>query len=72
MSDCITVRVDDENNAEAWWDALSETMPGLASALRVCGEVTVDVATWGRLTALPGWDGGPEYAPHPLTWEARP
>lgn len=82
----LIVRPDDENNAEAWWDALHEYLaePNLAESEAVdalrrlahgAGEVelTDGVEEFDRVvTGLPGWDDpeAPEYAPHPLTFEA--
>lgn len=68
--DPVLVRVDDENHAEAWWDALRNAFPALAASLARPGvEEVVSTATLARLRALPGWEGGPEYAPHPLVVE---
>lgn len=66
MLETILVRVDDENNATEWWDALQACRPVLASQLRRNDVTAINRATWNALTALPGWRDGPDYAPTPL------
>jgi hypothetical protein len=82
----ITVKVDSENNAEAWWDAMRESLPalerndpevaGLLSVLERHGEVEIsDPATIERFDSfvhsLPGFSDGPEYAREALIFEAN-
>ena len=71
----VKVQVDYENNAEEWWEAARDAAgapAGIVSLLDNVGQDSVylsdtaaeDVRRWAA--SLPGWDGGPEYAPHPL------
>jgi len=86
MTTSVIYKVDYENNAETWWDAFQDTYPTLSeSDPEVCdlcrqlernGSVEVcDPQAIERLdaflTSLPGWDGGPEYAPHPFVVQAQ-
>ena len=73
--DTVTLAVDEENAAEAWWDAaraatdcpeaLRALVHGDATEVVLTGEEAVSALAW--CAALPGWEGGPSYAPHPLT-----
>lgn len=69
------IAVDFENSAEAWWDA-ARSADGRPAAMNVLlytneTDVTVsddaalDLIAWAE--SLPGWNDGPEHAPHPLT-----
>jgi hypothetical protein len=65
MTEKIAVRVDEENNAEQWWDALRsyDRAHGGAMALEKAidaGRVTPEQLE--ILRALPGWADGPEFA----------
>lgn len=82
----LIVRVDCENNAESFWDAVNALLDkdmlgddyGVQYALAVLrseNEVEItDAETMERFTnlvaSLPGWDDGPEYAEHPLLFDA--
>lgn len=66
MLETILVRVDDENNATEWWDALQACRPVLASQLRRNGAAEITRSDWNAITALPGWRDGPDYAPTPI------
>lgn len=65
MADQITIKADDENNAELFWANLDEQMPEIADQLRN-GEVKVDAETWAKIQAIEGFAGGPNYAPNAL------
>lgn len=66
----LRLAIDFENPAPEWWanggsdlwDALRESFDG--------NDVVVDehlARSWlAEAARLPGWDGGPEYAPHPI------
>lgn len=77
------IKVDYENNADAWWEAAAElassgrnpTFTRVLNALQESDEIGDDVLR-GQLDSflqaarsLPGWDGGPRYASNPLIWE---
>jgi hypothetical protein len=61
----ITIKADDENNAEAFWAEFSEAYPEIAEQLR-SGETRVDTETWAKIQAVEGFSGGPSYAPTAL------
>jgi hypothetical protein len=68
--DTVTLAVDEENDGEDWWTAAreAEDCPEALRAL-VHGDATEATAPRSALAwceALPGWTGGPAYAPHPL------
>ena len=70
MSSMVKLAVDFENPGELWWqsggtdlwDALREGFDG--------SNVIVDQSiadSWlAEAARLPGWQGGPEWAPHPI------
>lgn len=62
----IGIKVDAENNAEAWWEAVREAYPSIAQALTDHGHAVVAVDIWDQLAALPGFEDGPEHAPTAL------
>jgi hypothetical protein len=57
----ITIRADDENNAEAFWAKFTESYPGVAEQVRE-SEAVVDLPTWKAIQQLEGFSDGPEYA----------
>lgn len=59
-------KVDAENNAETWWNAVREAYPSIAKALTDHGHAVIAVDIWDKLAALPGFEDGPEYAPTAL------
>jgi hypothetical protein len=61
----ITIKADDENNAELFWVNLDEQMPEIADQLR-SGETQVDAETWAKIQAVEGFSGGPSCAPTSL------
>lgn len=60
------VRVEAENNAELWWEAVREAHPAFAASLGRNGVAVIDSRLWGPLAALPGFEGGPAHAPAAL------
>jgi hypothetical protein len=75
-----TIKIDYENNADAWWTAAREfanaghnpSFTRILNALEGSDEVGDDVIL-GDLgsfvaiaSALPGWEDGPRYAQHPV------
>jgi hypothetical protein len=70
----VTFAVDEENGPEDWWTAardaedcpagLVDLIHGDATEVVLAGEEAVSALAWCE--ALPGWTGGPTYAPHPL------
>ena len=61
----ITIKADNENNAELFWANLGESMPEVADQLRR-GEVEVDAETWAKIQAIEGFADGSSYAPTAL------
>lgn len=84
VSEGTTVRVDYENAGEAFWPALREraySAPLSALARKALSRLAFgsdeaivpadeadEVEAW--LATLPGWEGGAEYAPHPVLFQA--
>ena len=70
----VTLAVDEENNGEFWWDAardaedcpagLTDLIHGDEVEVVLTGEEAKIALAW--CAALPGWEGGPSYAPHPI------
>lgn len=70
--------IDNENNAEAWWDAAREQVescPVWAGRLLIEGGGSsaqlseLEAKMFRRwCESLPGWDGGPDHAPHPIVF----
>lgn len=61
----ILVKVDEENIASTWWDALAAAAPALWASL-TRGEALVTQEELEFLQSLPGWADGPAHAKHPL------
>ena len=74
-----TIKIDYENNGEAFWAAVQDAGDGAPEELLTIGgqgvggvgdeiEVTPERAAEIRAFCeeLPGWNNGPEFAPHPL------
>lgn len=66
MTNYIAVRVDDENNADAWWGALTERYPNFARSLRRNGAAVIAAPLYAEVADLTGFSGGPDYAPDAL------
>jgi hypothetical protein len=62
----IAVRIDVENNADEFWSHLFKVYPAFADSLSLNGAAVIDARLWESLVSLPGFDGGPEYAPYAL------
>lgn len=62
----VKITADLENNAETFWDALSESFPEIAAQLREADTAVVDEKTWAAIQSLPGFDAGPDYARNAL------
>jgi hypothetical protein len=87
MPTSVTVKVDFENNAETWWDAMRADLPRLQESDPEVAELLsrlggdehsveiVDANTIQRfcatVEAYPGWEDGPEYARNPLILEGE-
>lgn len=60
------IRVDEENHADEWWTALQECYPIIGDHLIDHDHAVVSLEVLAALQGLPGWHGGPAYAPTPL------
>jgi hypothetical protein len=67
----FAVRVDEEYAAECWWNALRERYPSFARLLERDGFSVITVPFWEKITSLPGFSGGPKYAPTALISEGE-
>ena len=61
-SSTVSVRIDEENNAEEWWDALRDLDRGSRALEKAIDSGRVTRAQLATLKALPGWADGPEFA----------
>lgn len=67
----VRLAIDFENTARGWWDAGGrELWEGVAEGFDT-NAVLLDEAlalSWLEEAArIPGWDDGPEFAPHPVS-----
>lgn len=60
------IKVESEYNAEQWWEAVRDAAPTIAKSLERNGHAVVTESVYDALAALPGFAGGPEYAPTAL------
>ena len=51
-----------EKGGQELWDAISEGFDGAATVV----EADLAISWLAQASALPGWNDGPEYAPHPI------
>ncbi len=56
----VTVRSDDEFNADTFWAELDLSHPEIAESLRA-GDAVVDAKTWESIQSLAGFYSGPSY-----------
>lgn len=56
------IRIDDENNAEAFWEAIDDQYPTISASLRRNGHAIVSYKVYQALASLPGFSDGPEHA----------
>jgi hypothetical protein len=66
----VRLAIDFENPAPSWWEGGGrELWEGLAEGFDE-SQVVLDEAlarSWlSEAATIPGWDTGPEYAPHPI------
>ena len=66
----VRLAIDYENPAREWWDEggreLWESIAEAPDAPSVVVESSIADSWLVHAATLPGWDGGPEYAPHPI------
>jgi hypothetical protein len=66
----VRLAIDYENSVSLWWESGGrELWEGVGEGFDA-GSVVLDEAlahSWiGEAERIPGWDDGPEYAPHPV------
>ena len=62
----IKVAIDWENNAEKWWECLSENHPELHAAFFLDSTPELTRDEYETLASLPGFSDGPAHAKHPI------
>jgi hypothetical protein len=66
----VRLSVDFENPSRIWWErGGSELWDGITEGFDGSAVVLDDdiAESWlAEARRIPGWDGGPEYAPHPI------
>lgn len=68
----VTIAADHENNAELFWQNLSEQFPEVAEQLQD-GAVQVDSETWAQMQQIAGFADGPSHAPNAVVeWAGQP
>ena len=67
----LKLGIDYENPARLWWASggreLWEGVAEAADASHVIVEASIAESWLAEAARIPGWDDGPEYAPHPVT-----
>ena len=73
-SGVVRLAIDFENTNQSWWDAGGRSLwEGLVEAFdgnAVVVEASIANSWLVEAARIPGWDGGPEYAPHPVCVKA--
>jgi len=62
----IAIKIDEENESEAWWEAIEDRYPRLANSIRRNRCAVIRAEFWDTLAALPGFGDGLEMAPNPI------
>jgi hypothetical protein len=66
----VRLAIDFENPSRKWWDgggrALWETLLEDFDSSSVVVEESIARSWLAEAARIPGWDGGQEYAPHPI------
>jgi hypothetical protein len=70
MAVLVRLAVDFENAAPEWWDGGGRSLWESVAEASDASDVVLDESlarSWLHEAAtIPGWHGGPEYAPHPI------
>jgi hypothetical protein len=70
----VKLAIDFENTARDWWDAggreLWEALAEAPDASHVVLDAELARSWLDQARAIPGWDDGPEFAPHPVCQRA--
>jgi len=66
----VRLGIDFENPARNWWEEggseLWESIAESADASSIVVDDSIAKSWLDQAASIPGWDGGPEYAPHPI------
>jgi hypothetical protein len=66
----VKLAIEFENPAPTWWKSGGRALWEAIAESADAGSVLVDEAiaeSWmAEAAKIPGWNGGPEYAPHPI------
>lgn len=66
----VRLAIDFENSSPTWWDEggrdLWEALTEAFDNNDVVVEESIAQSWLEQAAQIPGWDGGPEYAPHPI------
>ena len=66
----VRLAIDYENPAREWWESGGQELWEAVAESGDAGSTIVESAiadSWlAQAADLPGWEGGPEYAPHPI------
>lgn len=70
MAEMVRLAIDFENPAEDWWENGGRDLWDSIAEAFDTSEVLVEASlarSWlDQAARIPGWDAGPEYAPHPV------
>jgi hypothetical protein len=66
----VKLAIDFENPAAEWWDSggrdLWEALTEAFDNNDVIVEASIASSWLQQAATIPGWEGGPEYSPHPI------
>ena len=66
----VRLAIDFENESPTWWDGggrdLWEALTEAFDNNDVVVEESIAASWLAQAAEIPGWEGGPEYAPHPI------
>ena len=66
----VRLAIDFENSSPGWWDGggrdLWEALTEAFDNSDVVVEKSIAESWLAQAAQIPGWSGGPEYAPHPI------
>ena len=66
----VRLGIDYEHPARTWWESggqeLWEGIAGDPDATSVVIDSALADSWWAEAARIPGWDAGPDYAPHPI------
>ncbi len=70
MAEMVKLAIDFENPASGWWESggreLWESVAEGFDTSQIVLERSLADSWLAQAAMIPGWDDGPEYAPHPV------